>query len=720
MIRLLRKLVSITNSVSIRSKLQMLILLACLFTLLIAGYISYSSSRASLEESIYGKLAALRTRQAAALTSYSERIAREVKIYSNSLGVRRAFSEFKQAYQELNNQSLNIEQKERLRDFYKEEIFPRLELVSEGDPIIEAYIPSSLAAQYLQYYYLASNPHQIGTKAELNRANDNSTYSNVHARIHPRFRKAAEEFGYYDFILVDGESGDIIYTVSKEIDLGTNLQEGLYSNTNLAKAFKEALKIRDPNHIVMVDFENYRPSYDRPAAFIATNIFDNNKFLGVLIFQIPIESINQVMTVSQKWQEVGLENTGESFLIGPDLLLRSEPRLFIENPEQYFASLLKAGYSKSQIERIKGLKTPILQQKVKSNITEKVFDGEQGTEISKDFRGAKVLSSYQPLDFLNLNWALIAQIDEKEAFDPVNQLNRRIIIAAAIILPLMALIANWFSSLFTRPIEYLLGGTKRLAAGETNVRVKIDSLDEFGQLAHSFNTMAQKLYEKENNLQDQIKQNENLLLNVLPPSAVKRVQEGNMYFADSYSDVSLLYIEVEGFNNLTSRVTPQEAVGLLNEMIGAFDEAADKYGIEKLKTVGTTYIAVSGLSVPRVDHAKKAVDFAIELLEIIQKFSQNYGFPITLGIGIHSGSVIGGIVGKSKFIYELWGDAMKITHGIHASSETNSIQVTEQVKNALENIYHFEKVNDIFIKGIGSIPVWVLKTSINKNTDEGR
>ncbi|WP_158500421.1 adenylate/guanylate cyclase domain-containing protein [Xenococcus sp. PCC 7305] len=687
---------------------------ACLFAFTISGYISYSTSREALEDSIYGKLAALRTRQAAALTSYTERIAREAKIYSNSLGVRRAFSELKQAYQELNNQSLTFEQTEQLKRFYKKEIFPRLKLVSKGEPIIDAYIPSNPAAQYLQYYYLASNPHQIGTKAELNRAGDESSYSNVHAQIHPRLRKAAEEFGYYDFILVDGESGDIIYTVSKEIDLGTNLQEGLYSNTNLARAYKEALKIRDPNHIVMVDFENYRPSYDRPAAFIATNIFDNNKFLGVLIFQIPIESINQVMTVNQKWQEVGLENTGESFLIGPDLLMRSEPRLFIENPERYFSSLLKAGYSKSQIERIRDLNTPILQQKVKNNITEKVFDGEQGTEISKDFRGATVLSSYQPLEFLDLNWALIAQIEEKEAFDPVNNLNRRIIIAAAVILPLMALIANWFSNLFTRPIEYLLGGTKRLAAGETNVRVKIDGFDEFGQLANSFNVMAQKLHEKEHRLQEQIRQNENLLLNILPPSAVKRVQEGDMYFADSYSDVSLLYVDVEGFNNLTSKVTPQEAVDLLNEMIGAFDEAADKYGIEKLKTIGTTYIAVSGLSIPRVDHAKKAVDFAIELVEIIQKFSQNYSFPITLGIGIHSGSVVGGIVGKSKFIYELWGDAMKITHGIYASPETNSIQVTEQVKNALDKIYHFEKVKDVFIKGIGSIPVWVLKITSQK------
>ncbi len=710
--KFLPKLISVFTLISIRSKLEAMILLACLLVILLTGYVSYISAKQALEEGIYNKLTLLRTRQASALNAFSDRIESEIQILSDSNLLINSFKAFKTAYKKLNSQSITPEQKQKLKEFYQKEVFPNLKLGPQGDPIIETYIPSSLAGQYLQFHYLASNPNPINASEELDRATDGSEYSKVHGQVHPNIRRIVKEYGSYDnIIIIDGETGDIIYNVSKEIDLGTNLKQGVYSHTNLAKAFNEALKVKNPHYIVMVDFENYRPNYDRPAAFVATNIFDGNKFLGVLVFEISPESINRVMTVNQEWQKVGLGNTGESFLIGPDSYLRSEFRLLLENSEQYFKSLRQAGYSQTTIKRIRDTGTPILQQKIKSQVVEKVLKGQQGTQLTRDYLGMRILSSYQPLEFLNLDWALIAEIDEAEAFKSIHQLNRRLLITAAIVLPLITLIANWFSRIFTRPIELLVQGTKRLAKGETNVEVKIDSRDEFGQLANSFNIMAQNLYEKEQNLQEKLQENENLLLNILPPSAVKRVQAGNMDFADRYASVSLLYAAVDGLTDLAAQVPPHESVQLLNELIRAFDETAENYGIEKLRTVGTNYIAVSGLSIPRVDHAKRCVDFAIALLKVVQNFSQKYNFELTLGIGVHSGSVVGGIVGKSKFIYELWGETMKITDAIHVSSEPNAIHITEPVYHALENIYHFKQIDDVLVKGIGKVPVWVLVES---------
>ncbi len=709
--KFLQKLRSIFTLISIRSKLEAMILLACLLVILLTGCVSYISAKQALKEGIYNNLTLLRTRQAVALNAFSDRIESEIQILSGSNLLIKSFKAFKTAYEKLNSQSITPEQKQKLKEFYQKEVFPNLKLGPQGDPIVETYIPSSLAGQYLQFHYLASNPNPINASEELDRASDDSEYSKVHGQVHPNIRRIVKEYGSYDnIIIIDGETGDVIYTVSKEIDLGTNLKRGVYSHTNLAKAFNEALKVKNRNYIVMVDFENYLPSYDRPTAFIATNIFDDNKFLGVLVFQISPEPINRFMTVNQKWQEVGLGNTGESFLIGPDSYLRSEKRLFLENPELYFKYLPQVA-SGATIKRIRDIGTPILQQKVKTKVAEKVLGGQQGTKLSQDDLGQRILSSYQPLEFLNLDWALITEIDEAEAFKSIHQLNRRLLIAAAIILPLITLIANWFSQIFTRPIELLVQGTKRLAKGEKNVQVKIYSRDEFGQLANSFNIMTQKLYEKEQNLQEKLQENENLLLNILPPSAVKRVQAGNMNFADHYASVSLLYAAVDGLSDLAAQVPPQESVQLLNELIGAFDETAENYGIEKLKTVGTNYIAVSGLSIPRVDHAKRCVDFSLALLEILQNFSQKYNFELTLGIGVHSGSVVGGIVGKSKFIYELWGETMKITDAIHVSSDPNVIHVTEPVYHALENIYHFKQIDDVLVKGIGKVPVWILSES---------
>jgi class 3 adenylate cyclase len=272
------------------------------------------------------------------------------------------------------------------------------------------------------------------------------------------------------------------------------------------------------------------------------------------------------------------------------------------------------------------------------------------------------------------------------------------------------------SGLFTRPIGRLLAATKRIAAGDLDVQVDVNSKDELGELGRSFNEMSRSLKEKEQNLQLKVQENEDLLLNVLPPSAVKQFQDGDRSFADVYADVTLIYAEIEGFSDLVSKTDVSQSLQKLNELMGAFDEAAEYYGIEKLKTVGTAYIAVCGLSIPRVDHAKRSVDFAIAMLKTIQTFSASQASHVTLDIGIHSGGIVGGIVGKSKFIYELWGDTMKVVHAIHSSPEEDVIQVTEPVLQALDKVYQFKSVPSVFVKGLGEIPVWELDLSSSATT----
>ena len=147
--------------------------------------------------------------------------------------------------------------------------------------------------------------------------------------------------------------------------------------------------------------------------------------------------------------------------------------------------------------------------------------------------------------------------------------------------------------------------------------------------------------EKEICLQEQLAKNAKLLLNVLPPIAVERMQRGERDFADNYTDVTIIYADIGGFPSVGSRFTPQASAKLLNQVIGAFDEMAETYGIDKLKTFGTSYFAVSGLSNPRIDHAKQAVDLSIAMFKTIERFRQANLTNLTdltdlsLDIGIH-------------------------------------------------------------------------------------
>ncbi len=701
----------IFNFLNIRSKLQMILLLTSLISILLTGTIGYLSARQALNKSIYDGLTALRVKQAGEVEHYFELTQTEVLSLSEFPVIIEAFKAFQASYNQLQDKELSRDQGQKLKQFYENDVSSTLDLSPEELSSLDSYIPQDKAGKYLQSYYIATNPYPVAQKAQLDQAKDGSNYSQIHAKFHERFRRLTELYGYDDIYLIDGQSGNVIYTVNKEIDFGTNVKDGHFAGTNLAEAFNQVVKSKDPNFSTMVDFKSYEPSAGRPAAFIATTVFDGEKFLGALVFQLSSDRLNKLMTVNEKWRDVGLGMTGESFVVGSDYKIRSEPRIYLENPDQYFNFLRAQGASKQEIDEIWRVKSPILQQKIQTPAVLKALEGKSGTELLTDYRGVDVLSSYQPLSLGKnlkqpLKWALVTKMDEKEAFAPIQDLARRFLITGAILLPLVAILSNWIANFFTRPISKLLEGTQRITEGITDIKVDVTSKDEFGELAASFNDMARNLHNKELTIKEQLEENERLLLNILPPSAVERVKGGERDFADSYVNVSLLYAEIEGFSDLLSEVTPEESVSLLNELIGGFDQSSENFAVEKLKTVGTSYLAACGLYVPRVDYAKRIVDFAVEMIEITQRFNKAHNANLSLDIGIHSGSVTGGIVGKSKFIYELWGDSLKIAYAIHSSPDDDVIQVTEPIYEALDNIYAFKKMEDKLVKGIGNIAIW--------------
>ena len=169
--------------------------------------------------------------------------------------------------------------------------------------------------------YIFKNSYPAGQKLKLNYADDGSNYSKTHKIYHPVFRSYLNTFGYYDIFIVDPESGGIVYTVFKEDDFGTSLISGKYKNENIAKAYKMANLFTSPDLISIVDMQAYAPSNGEPASFIASPIFDGSEKIGILVFQINIGQINKVMMDAS-----GLGETGETYLVGHEHLMRSNSR----------------------------------------------------------------------------------------------------------------------------------------------------------------------------------------------------------------------------------------------------------------------------------------------------------------------------------------------------------------------------------------------------------
>jgi hypothetical protein len=400
----------ILDRLTIRSKLILMLIAVSSCSIFVIATVGYRSGKANLTARVFNQLTSLRAAKADRIEVYFETIRNQSKIFSEDFTVIAALMEFQSAYNKLESSEITPDLDQKIDTYYTKEFFSRLTKANEGNPVLNAYKPKNAAARYLQYHYIAANPNPVGQKSQLINPKDGSQYSRIHDRYHPIFKNLVEKFGYYDLFLIDPQ-GNIVYTTFKEADFSTNLKSGPYSETNLAKAVAIARQAKGTDVVKLVDFEPYAPSYGAPAAFIAAPVYNQSEFIGVLAFQLPVDEINKVMTGNKNWVKNGLGETGETYLVGEDYLMRSISRFLVEDPEGYLKTLRSLGLPEATLKHIQGYKTSILQQPVKTDAVKQAFSGKEGTKIIEDYRNVPVLSSFTPLKIPDLNWVLLAEID---------------------------------------------------------------------------------------------------------------------------------------------------------------------------------------------------------------------------------------------------------------------------------------------------------------------
>ncbi len=209
-------------------------------------------------------------------------------------------------------------------------------------------------------------------------------------------------------------------------------------------------------------------------------------------------------------------------------------------------------------------------------------------------------------------------------------------------------------------------------------------------------------------LAEEQEKSERLLLNILPAPIAQRLKQGEQTIADSFSEVTVLFADLVGFTKLSANLSPAELVELLNMIFSCFDELAEKYGLEKIKTIGDAYMVVGGLPTPRKDHAEAIAEMALDILDRVQEISEKQGKLLQIRIGINTGAVEAGVIGTKKFAYDLWGDTVNTAHRMESHGIPGVIQVTEDTYNCLANKYTFQERGMIDIKGKGMMRTYLL------------
>ncbi len=219
-------------------------------------------------------------------------------------------------------------------------------------------------------------------------------------------------------------------------------------------------------------------------------------------------------------------------------------------------------------------------------------------------------------------------------------------------------------------------------------------------------TLIQQQHEQ---LELERQKSENLLLNILPQPIAQRLKESPSVIADHFNSTTVLFTDIVGFTKMSENLTPSDVVGFLNQIFTSFDDLAEKYKLEKIKTVGDAYMVAGGFPEPRIDHVEAVADFALEIQEILKAIGTEKNRTIRMRTGIHTGPAVAGVIGNKKFIYDVWGDTVNTASRMESHGIAGEIQVSEATYENLKDAYVFQKRGSIEVKGKGAMMTYLLQ-----------
>lgn len=251
-----------------------------------------------------------------------------------------------------------------------------------------------------------------------------------------------------------------------------------------------------------------------------------------------------------------------------------------------------------------------------------------------------------------------------------------------------------------------------LSKVEKNVRALEFNLERAAIQKRSISTLLNQtsvdLETALNDLQEERRKSEELLLNILPEAIAARLKSGEKTIADNFADVSLLFADIVNFTPLSSRLSASELVQFLNSIFSEFDQLVEHHGLEKIKTIGDAYIVAGGLANLSRDHTEAIAEMALDIQRIVPQFSSPMGEQITMRIGIHAGPVMAGVIGRKKFSYDLWGDTVNTASRMESYSLSSKIHTSQIIYERLKDRFLFEPRGILFIKGKGEMPTYFL------------
>ncbi len=687
----------VLSRISIQSKLILMLVICTVLAAAIVGGIAYQSGRNLLRNAAVNRLVEVREAQKRTLDAEVTDLRNALVTYTHGTMTQSALREFTSGFDQLANAQITPQMTKAISDYY--DFFARETEKYSGTRLdIAALLPTSNAERYLQATYTAKFPTDalaIATDDER----DGSAWSAANANYQGFFREIVTRFAFEDALLLDGR-GNVVYSTYKNTDLGTNIVDGPYNASKLRSAYIEAMSSNKADRVVITDFEFYQPSTMAPTAWMVAPIPATGKAEGVLALQFPITKINKVMTFDKRWDPAGMGDTGETILAGEDFLMRSDSRLFLEDPEKYRQMVIDAGTPPDIPDIAIRQGGTTLVQPVTPDGHKEAQKGLSGTTVTRDYLGRETIQAYAPIGAdIGFRWSLVAKIDTNEAFAREAAFARTVVLATTGIIFLVCLLAVILAQVFLRPIRRLEAGVERISAGDYNVDIPVETRDEIGDLTGMFNEMSRSLSVKEDLLNEQRGQIRRLLHSVMPVPIAEKIGKGEEIAAREHPNATVVYADIAGLDRIQADLEAGESLRIVNEIFRQFDAAAAEFDVERVRTVRNGFLGSCGLTTPRLDSIRRTVDFALECQRIIERFNNEAALNLSLRVGIDTGNVRSGLVGEAGPVFDMWGNVVNLAQRIKNNVPQSGIYVTSRVFDAISETMSFTDAGTVDADG---------------------
>lgn len=667
-----------TDRNTLRTRLTRSLVGLGLLSVVLLATVNFFVVRNLLDASARSQLEAVRDMRTDEIELAIDRLLTRVATFGSDPGIADALVDLQDAYGQI-DQPLDDDQLDAVRASYDAVVAP-YDAAGVPRPQVDELVPSSVAGRHLQYHYIAANT--APERSDLVGApGDDTVYGAVHAEHHEFLRTMATSIGASDLMLVGIDTGDVVYSVDKRVDLGTNTVEGPHAPSGLGRVL-DRLDRTSVDEATLVDTTFYLPNTSAPVVHVAAAVRSDSQVIGAVVLTLPTGRLTDIATAGQQWELLGLGDTGDAYIVGSNSRMRTVPRPWFEDQDAYLERFRDLTGEEPAAALIEFTGSPVLLQSVDNEAVRAAQSGERFVGRVDNYLGRATLAASGPLDVAELGWIVITEQQTNETRSELVRFVVATLLLLAVLLTVLAIIGIVLARALARPVGPLVAAAERIAQGDYHTEVPDLGRNELGDVGRQLEAVAARLRQQDATIVAEEQRIDDMLSSVLPPALAGRVRRGESELTEEIDTATVIAVAVRGVP-APAGAEQDTIVELTRRIFTDAAELADRHGVERLQVALEHLLFVAGRGHPGAE-ADTAAAFATALVSAIEEIGTDNGLDLAAAAGLSVGLVATGVVGSRQMSFGVWGQPVAEAVELSSLAKAGEVLADDGVVDELD------------------------------------